>query len=255
MTVWDPGQYLKYGDERLRPGFDLLGRVGELPPGDLWDLGCGTGAHLRVIAARWPGRRAVGLDASAEMLAKAAAEPSAIEWRQGRVDDWRPETPSALVFSNAMLHWVDDHATLFPRLFERLAPGGVLAVQMPRSYEQPSHRLMREVAGDGPWAARLAPLLRPEPAGAPALYYDVLAPRAQALDIWETEYQHVLHGPMPVLEWVRGTALRPLLEALRPEERPTFEAAYQARLAYAYPRRPDGATLFPFRRIFIVARA
>jgi trans-aconitate 2-methyltransferase len=255
MTIWDPGQYLKYGDERLRPGFDLLARVGELPAGDLWDLGCGTGAHLRAIAARWPGRRTVGFDSSAEMLAKGAAELASLEWREGRVETWRPETPPALVFSNAMLHWVDDHATVFPSLFRALAPGGVLAVQMPRSYEQPSHRLMREVAGSGPWAGRLAPLLRPEPAGAPPLYYDLLAPLARELDIWETEYQHVLRGEAPVLEWVRGTALRPLLEALAPEERPEFEAAYAARLERAYPRRPDGATLFPFRRIFIVARA
>jgi trans-aconitate 2-methyltransferase len=255
MTVWDPGQYLKYGDERLRPGFDLLARVSELPPGDLWDLGCGTGAHLRVIAARWPGRRAVGFDSSAEMLAKGAAEAPSLEWCEGRVETWRPETPPALVFSNAMLHWVDDHATVFPRLFAALAPGGVLAVQMPRSYEQPSHVLMREVAGSGAWAARLAPLLRPEPAGPPTLYYDLLAPLARELDIWETEYQHVLRGAAPVLEWVRGTALRPLLEALEPGERPDFESAYAARLERAYPRRPDGTTLFPFRRIFIVARA
>ena len=255
MTVWDPGQYLKYGDERLRPGFDLLARVGELPPGDLWDLGCGTGAHLRAIAARWPGRRAVGYDSSPEMLTKAAAAEGGLEWRQGRAEAWRPETPPALVFSNAMLHWVDDHAEVFPSLFGALAPGGVLAVQMPRSYEQPSHVLMRETAASGPWAARLAPLLRPEPARPPAFYYDLLTPHAKTLDIWETEYQHVLQGEAPVLEWVRGTALRPLLEALSPEERRAFEAEYQAHLARAYPRRPDGATLFPFRRIFIVARA
>lgn len=255
MTIWDPGQYLKYGDERLRPGFDLLARVGELPPGDLWDLGCGTGAHLRAIAGRWPGRRAIGFDSSAEMLAKGAAAAPSLEWREGRVENWRPETPPALVFSNAMLHWADDHATVFPRLLGALAPGGVLAVQMPRSYEQPSHRLMREVAGSGRWAARLSPLLRPEPAGAPPFYYDLLAPLARELDIWETEYQHVLPGQAPVLEWVRGTALRPLLEALAPEERPEFEAAYQALLERAYPRRPDGMTLFAFRRIFIVARA
>jgi trans-aconitate 2-methyltransferase len=254
MTLWDPGQYLKYGDERLRPGFDLLARIGELPAGDLWDLGCGTGAHLRAIAARWPGRRAVGVDSSAEMLAKAAAA-GGLEWREGKVETWRPETPAALVFSNAMLHWVDDHAAVFPRLLAALTSGGVLAVQMPRSYEQPSHVLMRETAATGPWATRLAPLLRPEPAAPPTFYYDVLAPLARELDIWETEYQHVLHGERPVLEWVRGTALRPLLEALAPEERTAFEASYQARLARAYPRRADGATLFPFRRIFIVARA
>lgn len=255
MTSWDPGQYLKYGDERLRPGFELLARVGELPAGDLWDLGCGTGAHLRAIAARWPGRRTIGFDSSPAMLAKAAAEPSTIEWREGRIDDWVPETPPALVFSNAVLHWVDGHAMLLPRLLGALAPEGVLAIQMPRNFDQPSHALMRALASEGKWAARLRPLLRPEPVATPADYYDLLAPIAGDLDMWETEYQHVLRGPAPVLEWVRGTALRPILEALAPEERAEFEAAYQARLARAYPQRKDGATLFPFRRIFIVARA
>ncbi|MBX6369792.1 MAG: methyltransferase domain-containing protein [Rhodospirillales bacterium] len=255
MTIWDPGQYLRYGDERLRPGFELLARVGDLPPGDLWDLGCGTGAHLRAIAARWPGRRAVGFDSSAEMLAKAAAEGEGIEWREGRVEGWQPETPPALVFSNAALQWVDGHETLIPRLLRALAPGGVLAIQMPRNFDQPSHVLMRDVASTGPWASRLAPLLRPDPVAPPAVYYDLLAPLARTLDIWETEYQHVLKGEAPVLEWVRGTALRPLLEPLQPSERAAFETAYQARLAEAYPRRANGTTLFPFRRIFIVARA
>jgi trans-aconitate 2-methyltransferase len=255
MTVWDPGQYLKFGDERLRPGFELMARVGELPPGDLWDLGCGTGVHLRALAARWPDRRAVGLDSSAEMLAKAAAEPSTVTWRQGDVATWRPETPPALLFSNAVLQWVDGHADLVPRLFGSLARGGVLALQMPRNFDQPSHVLMRAVAAEGPWAPRLAPLLREEPVGMPDFYYDLLAGQAREIDIWETQYQHVLRGPAPVLEWVRGTALRPLLEALASADRPRFEAAYAARLADAYPARRDGATLFPFRRIFIVARA
>jgi trans-aconitate 2-methyltransferase len=255
MTIWDPGQYLRYGDERLRPGFELLARIGDLPPGDLWDLGCGTGAHLRAIAARWPGRRAIGFDSSPEMLAKAAAEGDGIEWREGRVEGWQPETPPALAFSNAVLQWVDGHETLIPRLLRALAPGGVLAIQMPRNFDQPSHVLMREVASTGPWASRLAPLMRPDPVAPPAVYYDLLAPLARTLDIWETEYQHALEGEAPVLEWVRGTALRPLLEPLQPSERGAFEAAYRARLAEAYPRRADGTTLFPFRRIFIVARA
>lgn len=255
MTIWDPRQYLRYGDERLRPGFELLARVNDLPEGDLWDLGCGTGAHLRAIAARWPERRAVGVDSSSEMLAKAASEGEAIEWRQGRVEAWHPETSPALVFSNAVLQWVDGHETLVPRLMRTLTPGGVLAIQMPRNFDQPSHVLMREVAATGRWAASLAPLLRPDPVAPPATYYDLLAPLARKLDIWETEYQHVLEGDAPVLEWVRGTALRPLLEALQPADRAEFETAYQARLSEAYPCRPDGTTLFPFRRIFIVARA
>jgi trans-aconitate 2-methyltransferase len=153
-----------------------------------------------------------------------------------------------------MLHWIDGHDTLMPRLIGGLTSGGVLAVQMPRNFDQPSHVTMREVAAGGEWAERLGPLCRPEPVRAPGFYYDLLAPLARELDIWETEYQHVLRGPSPVLEWVRGTALRPFLEALAPDEQHEFETAYKARLERAYPVRATGTTLFPFRRLFIVAR-
>jgi trans-aconitate 2-methyltransferase len=184
---WNPSQYLKFADERLRPGLDLLGRVGDLPAGDVYDLGCGTGAHARAIAERWPDRAVIGIDASPEMLEKAAATTSSVRWMEGRVESWRPPAPAALVFSNAVLHWADGHAELFPRLAQAVAPGGVLAVQMPRSFSQPSHVLMRRTAQEGPWAARLAPLLRQDPVAGPETYYDLLAPLAVGgIDIWET---------------------------------------------------------------------
>jgi trans-aconitate 2-methyltransferase len=260
--AWDPTLYLKFGDERLRPGFELLARIGELPPGPLYELGCGTGVHARAIAQRWPGRALTAIDRSKEMLAKAAAEPAPIRWLEADIATWSAPQPGALIFSNATLQWLGDHRRLFPHLLRQLVPGGVLAVQMPRNFDQPSHALMRATAAEGPWAERLAPVtggatvLRPDPVMPPEGYYDLLAPLATGgIDLWETEYLHVLEGEDPVLDWVRGTALRPVLEALAGAERDGFIAAYGRRLRQAYPRRGDGKTLLPFRRLFLVARA
>jgi trans-aconitate 2-methyltransferase len=258
---WDPAQYLKFGDERLRPGFELLARIGELPPGPLYELGCGTGAHARAIAERWPGRTLTAVDRSREMLAKAAAEPAPIHWVEADIGQWSAPEKAALIFSNATLHWLGTHERLFPHLMAQLIPGGALTVQMPRNFDQPSHRLMRETAEQGPWARQLMPVLaaervlQAEPVLPPQAYYDLLSPQAKALDLWETEYLHVLEGEDAVLEWIRGSALRPLLDALRQAERAQYLAAYGAKLRQAYPRRPDGKTLLPFRRLFILARA
>jgi trans-aconitate 2-methyltransferase len=257
---WDPVQYLKFADERLRPGFDLLARIGELPPGPITELGCGTGVHTSAIAARWPERAVTGLDLSAEMLGQAAAQPSQIRWEQGDIAAWQAAEKQALVFSSATLHWVDDHPRLMLQLMRQLAAGGVLAIQMPRNFQAPSHLLMREIAASGPWAQLLAPLLRHDPVASPEAYYDLLAPLSRGdVDFWETEYLHVLAGPADgesaVLAWNRGTALRPLLEPLTASEQRDFAARYDAALKAAYPRRADGKTLLPFRRLFMIVRA
>jgi trans-aconitate 2-methyltransferase len=259
--AWDPGLYLKFGDERLRPGFDLLARIGELPAGPLYELGCGTGVHARAIAARWPDRSLTAFDQSSEMLAKAAAAPSAIAWVEADINHWSAPVPGALIFSNATLQWLGGHERLLPHLLRQLVPGGVLAVQMPRNFAQPSHVLMRDTAREGPWAATLAPVrggntvLRDEPVMLPERYYDLLAPLAKGgLDLWESEYLHVLAGDDPVLDWVRGTALRPVTDALSGAAREAFLAAYGAKLRQAYPQRSDGKTLLPFRRLFLIAR-
>ena len=259
--AWDPTLYLKFGDERLRPGFELLARIGDLPPGALYELGCGTGVHARAIAARWPDRQLTAIDRSPEMLAKAAAEPAPIRWLEADIATWTPPQPGALIFSNATLQWLGNHARLLPHLLRQLVPNGVLAVQMPRNFDQPSHLLMRETATEGPWATTLAPVLgattvlRADPVAPPEGYYDLLAPLPKGgIDLWETEYLHVLEGADPVLDWVRATALRPVLDALGAAEREAFTAAYGAKLRQAYPRRGDGKTLLPFRRLFLVAR-
>jgi len=254
MSVsWDPGQYGLYGDERERPGLDLIARVPLAAPASVVDLGCGAGGLTRRLAARWPDAAVTGIDSSPAMLAKARAGASPIVWRRGDIVEWRPESAVDLIYSNAVLHWLDDHRRLFPRLMEALAPGGVLAVQMPRNHGAPSHVAMTEAARAGPWRDRLEPVLRTSPVAEPAVYYDSLAPRAARLEIWETAYLHVLDGDDPVVEWTRGSALRPLLAALDDDHRDAFLADYRARVARHYPRRADGRTLFPFKRLFLIA--
>jgi trans-aconitate 2-methyltransferase len=253
---WDARQYLRFAGERTRPAFDLLQRLPEeLVPRRIVDLGCGTGEITLALKRRWPEAEVIGLDSSAEMLAKARALGDEVRWIEGDIARWSPEQPLDLIFSNAALQWLEGHEALFPRLMRALAPGGWLAVQMPRNFAAPSHRLMRETAVEAPWGDGLRGLLRTEPVLPPAGYFDLLAPLASKLDLWETEYLHVLEGETPVLDWVKGTGLRPLLDALTDEkERAAFIARYQARLAEAYPRRYDGRTLFPFRRLFLIAR-
>jgi len=251
--AWDPAQYLKFAGPRLRPALDLLQRIDMEAPGTVYDLGAGAGNVTRLIAARWPEARIVGVDSSSEMLAKAAAENPGIEWQQADLATWRPPQPADVIYSNAALHWIEDHAPVFAALFDSLAAGGTFAVQIPRNFGAPSHTSMGAAARQGPWRARLEPLLRPAPVAEPALYFDLLAPHAARLDMWETEYLQVLDGEHAVKEYTKSTWLSPLLAALEEPERSQFEAVYTEMVDAAYPRRPDGKTLFPFRRLFIIA--
>lgn len=255
---WDPGQYLRFAEARARPARDLLARVAIDAPAVIYDLGCGAGNVTAELAARWPRAAITGVDSSAAMLAEARERLPELSWRQADLADWTAAPRGNLVFSNAALHWLPDHETLFPRLMEQVAGGGWLAVQMPRNFTAPSHTCIVEAADAGPWRRRLLPVLAELRSGGPvaelAAYYGMLATRAAALDVWECQYLQVLEGENPVLEWTMGSALRPVLALLEGAERSAFLADYAARLAAAYPRRPDGHTLLPFRRLFIVAR-
>jgi len=253
-AAWDPAQYLKWSDHRLRPAVDLLQRVALPSPAQVVDLGCGTGNVTALLRARWPAARVTGVDASPAMLQRARASDPAVDWQEADVAMWRPASPVDVLFSNATLHWIDDHAALFPRLLTLVAGGGALAVQMPRNFGEPSHTSIYEVAREGRWRERLEKLIRPEPTKPPEYYWDLLRPHVSALDVWETVYTQALTGLHPVAGFVKGSWLRPFLDALDASERPAFENAYRARLARAYPPRVDGTTLFPFRRLFIVAR-
>lgn len=253
-THWDPDLYLRFADHRLRPALDLLSHVPLTSPTAVVDLGCGAGEMARLMAERWPGAEVFGLDSSREMLDKAAATPSPVRWIEADIWSWRPDQPPDLLFSNAALHWVDRHEELFPRLLGFLLPGGCLAVQMPLSHALPSHRLMQETLADlGQASEELQASLAREWILPTAGYYDLLAPRAERVEIWETEYLQVLEGSDPVLEWVKGTGLRPVLSALGDAEREIYLAEYSRRLRDAYPQKPSGKTLYPFRRLFLVA--
>ncbi|WP_142849110.1 methyltransferase domain-containing protein [Telmatospirillum sp. J64-1] len=253
---WDPAVYESYAGPRLRPVLDLIGRIPLEAPARIWDLGCGTGSGTHLLARRWPEARVTGLDSSPDMLARAAAqaEGGRIDWQRGDIASWHPDQPPDLIFSNAALQWLDGHERLFPRLFGTLAPGGVLAVQMPRNHAAPSHQAILDAVRSGPWRQRLTPLLRVQPVAEPARYHDWLSPLAAGLDLWETEYLHVLSGEDPVLNWMSSTALAPFLQALDGAERDAFRADCAARLREAYPPGSDGKTLFPFRRLFLLAR-
>lgn len=257
--TWDPDQYHRFTDHRLRPARELLARVAHPGPRVVHDVGCGTGEMARFMAERWPAARVTGSDLSSEMLEEAAAAPSTVEWRRLDVRNWDPPEPPDVIYSNAALHWVGGHESLFPRLVDSLAAGGVLAVQMPLSWGEPSHRIMREILatggeGGGPLGpAELRDRLGRRPVHEAEWYHDLLTPRVEHLDIWETRYLQVLTGPDAVLEWVRGTALLPVLAQLDDGERERFLTAYRPALDQAYPPRPGGVTLFPFPRLFLVA--
>jgi trans-aconitate 2-methyltransferase len=254
--AWDPKLYSAFAQPRLRPALDMMARMEAEAPSRVVDLGCGTGNITRLLKQRWPQARVVGVDSSPEMLETARAGGGGIDYQLGDMGAWQAEAPLDVLFSNAALHWLPDHQTLFPRLMSTLAPGGTLAVQMPHNHYAASHALMAEAAGAGPWREALSPLAGRFPVGEPSLYYDLLSPLAASLDIWETEYLHVLDGDNPVVAWTMGTALRPLLAAVenRPDWRDGFLADYSDRIAQAYRPRADGKTLLAFRRLFLVAR-
>jgi len=253
--AWDPEQYLRFGEERLRPALDLLARVAHPGPRRVVDLGCGAGSAMPALRARFPDASLRGVDGSPAMLAKARA--AGFETEKADIAQWSPAEPVGVLFSNAALHWLPDHVTLFPRLLRTLAPGGgVLAVQMPHMHAAPVRAAQDRLAAEGPWADRLQGVRSAPPVPDAAWYYDLLAPQTAALDIWRTEYLHVLRGEDTVARWAMGSSLRPYLDALEGETelRDGFLAAYAAETRRAYPSQADGAVLLPFRRLFIVAR-
>lgn len=249
---WNPRAYLSFADERTRPAGELLARVRAEKPVRVADLGCGPGNSTALLAARWPGAVIDGVDSSPAMLAEAARSGVAANWLLADVRDWAPDAGYDVLFSNATLQWLSDHAVLLPRLMGFVRPGGVFAFQVPENFSAPSHRLMREVADCGPWAQRLRAVHTGSVLSVED-YYGIVSPLARAVDIWQTTYLHVLDGDDPVLDWVSATGLRPFVQALDGEMGEGFLQAYRARLRQAYPRRADGKTLFAFRRLFVVA--
>lgn len=252
-SAWDDAQYMRFADERTQPSRDLIARIPLDGPARIVDIGCGPGNSTDELARRWPQARVTGVDSSKPMLDAARRDWPEREWIEADLRSFRPTEPYDLVFSNAVLQWVPDHTTVFPALLDLVAPGGALAIQMPFNYNSWGHRIMREVAADGPWAAKIAGSRELYPVEPPGFYYDLLRPRVRALTLWETVYQHVLPDRAAIVEWFKGSALRPYIEPLDPGAREAYLAEYLKRLEPHFPLQADGKVILPFPRLFIVA--
>ena len=249
MPTWNAHQYLKFADERIRPCKDLVSTIEIRDCRRIIDLGCGPGNSASVLAERWPDADIAGLDSSDAMINVARKEQPHRRWIASDIRDWArtEQAQFDLIFSNAALQWVSDHASLYPRLLERLAKGGAFAAQIPADFNALPHLLMRELA---PPNVRAKEWHSHEP----SFYYDALAPLARVVDIWETVYQHVLPNADAIVEWYKGSGMRPFLEAMASDaEREQFMQRYTGRIRATYPKRSDGKVLFPFRRLFVIA--
>jgi trans-aconitate 2-methyltransferase len=286
MVMWDPQQYRRFGDERSRPFFDLVGRIDAENPQSVADLGCGPGNLTATLAERWPEAVITGVDSSPAMIEAARAGQAArggqstrngqgaqtargirgaqdtggaspsggrLSFVLGDIADWTPDGPVDVIVSNAALQWLPDQPKALARWAGLLAPGGWLAVQAPGNFDQPGHTVMRELAASPRWRPLLDGVRLNRQATDPADYLDLLGGSGCVVDAWETTYLHVLPGENPVLDWYKGSGLRPVLDALPPDLAGEFTAEYGARIREAYPARPYG-TVFPFRRVFVVAR-
>lgn len=252
--TWNPDLYLRYATYRARPADDLVPRLNLTIHGDIYDLGCGPGTLSKRLKDKWPDRRVIGVDTSPDMLASAeAAYPRGIEWQQADIASWTANEPAALVFANASLQWVHSHETLLPRLMSQVAPGGLLAIQVPKSGAQPYHKCIEALAVSDKWRTRFLGIRPHEDPLEAQAYYGLLKPLANDIDIWETDYHHVLEGENPVTEWISSTGLVPFLSVLSEPEKPAYLADYSDCATRAYPRQADGKVMFTMRRLFIVA--
>lgn len=255
MADWNPALYRRYEDERTRPARDLLARVPLDAAALAYDLGCGPGNSTELVAARFPNARVVGVDNSPAMLESARQRLPATAFELADIATWQPAQAPDLIYTNATLQWVPGHETLVPRLFSLLAPGGVLAIQMPDNRDEPTHRAMVEVASRSPWRELIGDPARLRSATLSLhAYYDLLAKEAQTLDVWHTIYQHPMASPAAIVEWVSSTGLRPFVDPLPPALRASYLAAYEQCIARDYGVRSDGRLLLAFPRLFIVAR-
>ena len=254
MADWNPQQYLKFEDERTRPSRDLLAQIPMTDVAKAVDIGCGPGNSTELLVQRWPQAAVIGVDTSADMLRQARERLPGHTFIEANIAHWAPPAGTQVLFANAVFQWVPDHIKHMKRLVTGLPPGGVLAVQMPDNLDQPSHIMMREVAFQEPWRKQLAKAaeLRDE-LPKPGVYYDALQPLCSRVEIWHTVYNHALADAAAIVEWVKGTGLRPFVDPLEPPERKAYLAEYTARIAASYLPQADGKVLLRFPRIFIVA--
>jgi trans-aconitate 2-methyltransferase len=250
---WDAEHYLRFADARTLPAIHLLSRIALATARRVVDLGCGPGNSTAPLKARWPDAVVIGVDSSEELLSAGRRDHPGIDFVKGDIASWATTEPADVIFANASLQWVGGHDRLVPHLFDQVAPGGVLAVQMPRNHDFATHRLMRQAATEGDWRDRLEGAREPSPVKPPEFYYDLLAPRSAGFNIWETNYIQIMDGVEAIISWLRGTGLRPFLARLTEVERPVFLERYAALLEDAYPKQADGKILLPYPRLFYIA--
>jgi trans-aconitate 2-methyltransferase len=251
---WDADLFLRFETERAWPARDLIAKI-DAAPRRVFDLGCGPGTSTRLLAERFPESEIVGVDSSERMLEEARRRLPRVAFVREDIARWRPDEAPDLIFADSALQWVAEHEALFPRLMGELARGGTLAIQMPDNRQEPSHALMRLIAADGPWSDRLVPIAKTRAVIATHNdYYNWLRPRASSLEIWQTTYVHPLETIEAVVDWFRGSALRPFLAPLSARERDEFLARYRRDLADSYLVEADGRVLFLYPRLFILAR-
>lgn len=251
--MWDPVTYAVYADERSRPFLELISRVGAVNPDYVVDAGCGSGELTVELGNRWPDATIEGFDSSPAMITKARRLETPVRFAVADVATWRPDRPMDVIVSNAVLQWVPSHRDVLEHWMEELAPGGWLAFQVPGNFDAPSHVAIRELCASQAWSDKLGDFTRGNPVDNPVEYLDLLNHGGMRVDAWETTYVHVLQGETPVLDWVSGTALRPIFDRLDAGEQRRFTSDLAGLLAEAYPARSYG-TPFPFRRIFVVAQ-
>ncbi|GAB2947106.1 trans-aconitate 2-methyltransferase [Nonomuraea fastidiosa] len=245
--------YAVYADERSRPFIELISRVGAVEPDYVVDMGCGSGELTVELANRWPNATIEGFDSSPAMIGKARKLESKVRFQVADAATWRPDRPVDVIISNALLQWVPDHHSVLEHWMEELAPGGWLAFQVPGNFDAPSHVAIRELCNSRAWSDKLGGYTRGTPVSEPLEYVDLLNQGGSQVDAWETTYVHILQGENPVLEWVSGTALRPIFDRLDQDDQRRFKNDLGKLLAEAYPARSYG-TPFPFRRIFVVVQ-
>ncbi len=255
MSDWNPTLYRQFEDERTRPARELLARVMVEAPAKVVDLGCGPGNSTELLAARYPGAELLGIDNSAAMLAEARQRVPGARFEEQNIESWAPAAPVDVVYANAALQWVPDHKILVPRLFNVVAPGGVLAFQMPDNADEPTHRLMRSTAMEPEFAGIIGDASAVRTKILPVTwYYDLLAGQAAAVEVWRTVYYHVMDSAEAIVTWLRATGLRPFIDPLPDDLRASFLKIYTAKIAAAYPAHAGGKLLLAFPRMFVVAR-
>jgi trans-aconitate 2-methyltransferase len=252
--AWSSTRYLKFEDERTRPARDLLAQVLLESAARAYDLGCGPGNSTELLVARFGASSVIGLDSDPNMLAAARSRLKGTTFLEADLETWQPPEPADLLYANAVFQWIPDHLSALARLMDGLKPGGVLAVQMPDNLQEPSHVAMEEAAQQGPWRAQFTTRNpKRDSLPAPSAYFERLAPKSSRVDVWHTIYNHPMANADAVVEWMKGTGLRPYLDATGPQHAEAFTEAYRVRIAALYQPMADGRVLFRFPRLFVVA--